>query len=237
MIPFLRRLSAVTLPPSALVIRRGVIALGGGACVAVCALILGQAAQPHLHPLVAVADTRPTIIDGPPTNVQAAPPPVAPRLRRPRADPSVDDEEDDYEDASVAAPDQAEPPQATQAPWQDQSQGAWRGQAQAEAQAQAPAPAPRSAAQTQAAWPYRCAGFSSPADRMVCAFPRLNAAEVALQRVYGMALYRTDDPDALRDQQRRWRAVRDQVAEEEGPQGLAEFYAERIQELDGGAYY
>ena len=78
-----------------------------------------------------------------------------------------------------------------------------------------------------------CAGLASPADRMVCASPRLNAADVALQRLYDMALYRTDDPDALRDEQRRWRAVRDQVAEADGPQALAELYAERIQELDG----
>lgn len=229
MISFLRRLSAV---PSALLVRRGVIALGGGACVAVCALILGQAAQPHLHPPVAVADTRPTIIDGPPTNVEAAPPPVtpAPRLHRPRSDPSLDEDADDYEDASAAAPDQAEPPPAPQAQWQ----GSWQGQDQRQAE---PPRSEAQAPQAQGAWPYRCAGYASAADRMICAFPRLNADEVALQRVYGMALYRTDNPEALREEQRRWRAVRDQVAEEEGPQGLAEFYAERILELDGGGYY
>jgi len=80
------------------------------------------------------------------------------------------------------------------------------------------------------------AGLASPADRMVCASPRLNAADVALQRLYDMDLYRTDDPDALRDEQRRWRAVRDQVAETDGPQALAKLYAERIQELDGPYY-
>ena len=78
-----------------------------------------------------------------------------------------------------------------------------------------------------------CAGLASPADQMVCASPRLNAADLALRRLYDMALYRTNDPEGLREEQRRWRAVRDQVAEADGPQALAELYAERIQELNG----
>jgi uncharacterized protein len=78
-----------------------------------------------------------------------------------------------------------------------------------------------------------CAGLASAADQMVCASPGLNAADTALQRLYDMDLYRTDNPEALRDEQRRWRAVRDQAAVEGGPEALAEVYSERIQELDG----
>ena len=198
------------LRPSALVIRRGAIALAGGACAALCAVILASAARPHLEQVDAAAATRPVIIDGPPTQVEAAPPPpkLTPRRIHRRAEPFTD-QDDDYEAVAADAP--RAQPEAPQAPMQP--------------------PAAAEAAQAGPSGP--CDGFAGPADRLVCANPRLNAAEAALQRLYGMALYRTDDPDGLREDQRRWRAVRDQVAEEGGPQGLAEFYAERLQELDG----
>lgn len=206
MTPFLRRKSVV------LAIRRSVIALGGGVCAALAAVILANAARPQLRPVTAPAPARPTIIDGPPTNVEAAPP--APRLGRRPAEPFADS--DDYETASDAAPrEEAQAP----APPQQQADQTQTTQIQA--------------AQMRAAPSDRCAGLADAADRMVCAYPRLSAADVALQRLYDMALYRTDDPDALREEQRRWRAVRDQVAEEDGPQALAEVYAERIRELDG----
>jgi uncharacterized protein YecT (DUF1311 family) len=210
MTSFLRRKSVV------LVIRYSVIALGGGVCAAVSGLILANAARPHLNLDPPPPDTRLTIIDGPPQDVEAAPPPPrpAPRVRRRPVEPFTEGDDDIYQTAQM-------PPQM-----------------------QLPTPPPRPAAQMQTARmgqapqiqaaPFNpCAGLASPADRMVCGSPRLNAADLALQRLYGMALYRSGDPDALRDEQRRWRAVRDQVAEADGPQALAELYAERIQELDG----
>jgi uncharacterized protein YecT (DUF1311 family) len=224
MTSFIRELSDVTFPPAPLLVRRSAIALGGGACVAFAAVMLGSAARPQLHALTPAVDNRPTIIDGPPTNVQPAPPPVkpAPRVRQPPSELFADEDGDDYDDAADAgsvdtAPGQTpgETSQAPAQPSEPQPQAQW-------AQAQA-----------QRARPGRCARLSSPADQMVCASPRLNAAEAALQRLYDMDLDRTWDPEALREDQRRWRAVRDQVAQQAGPDGLAEFYAERIQELDG----
>jgi uncharacterized protein YecT (DUF1311 family) len=217
------------VPRSSMVmIRRGLIALGGGGCVALCAALLATAARPHLDTDAPVRAARPMIIDGPPTQVEAAPPPVRPSSRRVhrRIEPSEDD--DDYEHASAAAqawagapmppPQPAGGAQTDQAQAQAQTQGQGQGQGQGRAQAQASDP---------------CAGASGPAEQMICSYPRLNAADATLQRLYNMDLYRTDDPDGLREEQRRWRAVRDQVAAEDGPQALAELYAERMQELDG----
>ena len=233
MIPFFRKF-AVSLRPSALVIRRCAIALGGGACAALAGLVLANGALPHPDAPAPAPDNRPIIIDGPPTQVEAAPPPVRPaRLAQRPAEPFADQDDEVFETASdaapvegpdqnpVQAPDQAAPAQAPQAP-----------QASQEPQERMSPPQP-GYSEARAFPQNPCARLSSPADRMVCGYPRLNAEEAALQRVYNMDLYRAYNPEGLREEERRWRAYRDQVAIADGPQGLAEFYAERIQELAG----
>jgi hypothetical protein len=219
---------------SALVIRRSVIALGGGACAALGGVLLADAARPQLH-AEAVVVPRPLIIDGPPTQVEAAPPPPRPRRVHRRIQPFPDGD-DEYETAS--APVQGAPYPGAQGPHGYQGYQNYQGYQVP----QGSMPPSQEEAQMQTAEMGReargasqdpCAGPTGPADQMVCVSPRLSAAEVAVQRLYDMDLYRTDNPQALREEQRRWRAVRDQVAAEDGPQALAELYAERMQELDG----
>jgi hypothetical protein len=175
-----------------------------GGAVAAGLLGMGVAETMALKPIkpIHVAD-RPTVIDGPPTQVEPAPPPH-PR-RRPRPHPVEPVEDPDLAQYASAGP-------------QDVRAAPVGGPAQ-EAGPVRPADA--------------CAQAPSPADRMVCATPGLAAAEATEQGLYHMQLADSDEPAAARYEQRRWREARDRVAATEGPQGLAALYDERIRELTG----
>ncbi|MBS0331761.1 MAG: DUF1311 domain-containing protein [Proteobacteria bacterium] len=76
-----------------------------------------------------------------------------------------------------------------------------------------------------------CADARGLADQMVCADPRLAAADRELARAYRRALQAGAPPEALRRDQREWLADREDAARR-SPRALAEAYDQRIDELE-----
>lgn len=194
-------------------LRRGLIAVLGGAGVGLSAMGLGLAWQPKAQSTNAPSPPRPLIIDGPPTDVPPAPAPPHPEPAGPfPADTDDDAGPDGPPPAESAVADAAGPPSPD-------------------------APGPPAAGPAFAEAPDAraddCAELASPADRLVCASPNLVEADLRLRRLYRQALDDAADPEGLRDDQRRWDRDRDRVAQLAGPQGLAQLYDERIQELSG----
>jgi uncharacterized protein YecT (DUF1311 family) len=204
-----------------LLLRRGLIAVLGGAGVGLSAWGLGLAWQPKASPASAPpGPAKPMIIDGPPTDVPPAP---APPLRAAPTDAFTADMDDD---AGPDSPPPAEAPQAEPAVASSPDAGA-------DVPPPGAGPAGPALAQAQEAREGFCSQLASPADRLVCVTPQLGAADLRLRRLYRQALDDTADPEGLRDDQRRWDRDRDRVAQLAGPEGLAQLYDERIQELSG----
>jgi uncharacterized protein YecT (DUF1311 family) len=99
----------------------------------------------------------------------------------------------------------------------------------ASASKSAVAEAPRPPARTQPA----CAA-ESRADALVCADPRLAAADRRLARAYRQAEAAGVEPGRLQRQQARWRAAREAAAEQ-APGAVAQVYDARIAELEDEA--
>lgn len=82
----------------------------------------------------------------------------------------------------------------------------------------------------------RCADAASYAEEMVCAEPRLAAADRRLREAYDRALDAGASPRRLDRQQGRWLHAREEAARE-GPRALAWVYEARITELEDMAAY
>jgi uncharacterized protein YecT (DUF1311 family) len=74
----------------------------------------------------------------------------------------------------------------------------------------------------------------SPAEQMVCADPRLAAADRDLNRAYRRAMAAGVSPQMLRSEQRDWLAIREDAARR-SPRAVANIYAQRIDELNAMA--
>jgi uncharacterized protein YecT (DUF1311 family) len=74
----------------------------------------------------------------------------------------------------------------------------------------------------------------SPAEQMVCADPRLAAADRDLDRAYRRAMAAGVSPQMLRSEQRDWLAIREDAARR-SPRAVANIYAQRIDELNAMA--
>lgn len=82
----------------------------------------------------------------------------------------------------------------------------------------------------------RCADAGSQAEAVVCADPRLAAADRRLRQAYDRALDAGASPRRLDRQQGRWLAAREDAARED-PRAVAEVYEARIAELEDMAAY
>ena len=76
-----------------------------------------------------------------------------------------------------------------------------------------------------------CADARSQAEAMVCAEPRLSAADARLRRAYDRALEAGVRPQRLARQQTRWLAAREDAARDH-PAAVEEVYEARIAELE-----
>lgn len=81
-----------------------------------------------------------------------------------------------------------------------------------------------------------CADARSDVEAMVCAEPRLSAADARLRRAYDRALEAGASPRRLDRQQGRWLAAREDAARD-NPRAVAEVYEARIAELEDMAAY
>jgi uncharacterized protein YecT (DUF1311 family) len=100
--------------------------------------------------------------------------------------------------------------------------------------AEAPAnlgPAPVAQVPRTARPSFDCAGSLSPAQEMVCADPRLAAADRRMAQAYSRAIQAGVPPEDLRAEQRDWRAIREDAAEE-SPRAVAQVYDQRIRDLE-----
>lgn len=82
----------------------------------------------------------------------------------------------------------------------------------------------------------RCADIGSDAEAMVCADPRLVAADRRLRQAYDRALDAGASPRQLDRQQGRWLDARDDAARDD-PRAVADVYEARIAELEDMAAY
>lgn len=82
----------------------------------------------------------------------------------------------------------------------------------------------------------RCADAGSRAEAVVCADPRLAAADRRLRQAYDRALDAGASPRRLDRQQGRWLAAREDAARDD-PRAVAEVYEARIAELEDMAAY
>jgi uncharacterized protein YecT (DUF1311 family) len=80
--------------------------------------------------------------------------------------------------------------------------------------------------------PDRCARVASPAERVLCANPDLEAADARLRRAYSQALEVGVDPIRLAREQASWRQARDSATTRDA---MARVYARRIEELEQAA--
>jgi uncharacterized protein YecT (DUF1311 family) len=74
-----------------------------------------------------------------------------------------------------------------------------------------------------------CAARPTPADREICADPKLQRLQGELRRAYAKALDAHQDRTLLRQRQLAWRDARNSVAD---PARLARLYEERIRKLN-----
>jgi uncharacterized protein len=74
-----------------------------------------------------------------------------------------------------------------------------------------------------------CGAEPTPADRTICAHPRLQRLQEDLRRAYADALAAHEDRAILRQRQLAWRDARSAVTD---PERLAALYEDRIRKLD-----
>lgn len=79
------------------------------------------------------------------------------------------------------------------------------------------------------AGPGGCAAQPTPADRTICADPRLQRLQRDLRKAYAEALAAHEDRATLRERQMAWKDQRDGVAD---PSQLARLYEARIRKLE-----
>lgn len=99
----------------------------------------------------------------------------------------------------------------------------------------APPPTPRPNARPQilaSAATGACVAPQTRVQQVICADPRLAAADRRLRRAYQQALSDTDDPDSLSARQARWLAARDRAASQGDAAALSDLYAQRLRELE-----
>lgn len=92
---------------------------------------------------------------------------------------------------------------------------------------QAAATPPRKAAATKAA--SRCRFEPTPAQRILCANPQLQAADRRMQQAYRRALAAGADREVLEGEQAAWRTMRNAA---DNRREMAEAYARRLRELE-----
>jgi uncharacterized protein YecT (DUF1311 family) len=93
---------------------------------------------------------------------------------------------------------------------------------------EASADASAEVAQPEVAPARPCAAAPTPADRTICAHPRLQTLQRSLRRAYAEALQVHQDRALLRQHQLAWRETRNDVA---APDRLARLYDDRIRRL------
>ncbi len=80
---------------------------------------------------------------------------------------------------------------------------------------------------------FDCATADRDVLRLVCNIPQLAAADARIAAAYDAALAKASDAAALKRDQRQWLADRDRMPAD--PRVLAQFYAQRINQLKAGA--
>lgn len=103
-------------------------------------------------------------------------------------------------------------------------------EARPEPRRSAPAPVAEREPERSFSPSFNCRYARTRAERIVCAEPRLSAADRALNRAYEAAIARGADRRELRDEQDQWLRVRERAAPDPG--AIEDAYRRRIRELE-----
>jgi len=208
--------------------RRGHAA--GFAAGAAAGIVLGWGIAAITHeapPMPAAAAAHPIRTAALAHRPQPAPAPVVPAATTPEPAPEV------LPEPAVTAPEPSVPEAPVAAPVAPDVDLKATGEAMELPQA----PEPRKAEETKTAKaaPAKttaanaCAAQPTPADREICASPKLQRLQRDLRRAYAEALQAHQDRALLRERQLAWRDARNTVSD---PDRLAKLYEQRIHKLN-----